>query len=109
MDFNEYQEFTRTTALWPNRETDIVYPALELADESGEVLGKIKKVIRDKGGEFSISDKLEIAKELGDVLYPVASLAYVLGFDLQTIVDMNYEKLSSRQKRGKLQGSGDDR
>jgi hypothetical protein len=38
-----------------------------------------------------------------------ATLANDLGYTLQEIAEMNYEKLSSRQKRGKINGSGDYR
>ena len=42
---------------------------LGLAEESGEVLGKIKKVYRDDNGNISTEKMKEIEKELGDVLW----------------------------------------
>jgi len=87
----------------------IIYPTLGLAGEAGEVADKVKKVIRDNNEEFTDEKKREIALELGDVLWYVASLAYDLGYSLDDIAQMNIDKLKSRQQRGKLSGSGDNR
>jgi len=55
-------------------------------------------------------EKLELMKkEFGDVLWYVAVLADYLDISLQDIADLNIEKLRDRQKRGKIQGSGDTR
>ena len=108
MTINEYQEKALETAIYP-KEYKVVYPALGMAGEAGEVADKVKKVIRDNNGEISKDKALEIAKEIGDVLWYCATLANDLGFDLNTIAQMNYDKLHSRQERGKLSGSGDNR
>ena len=50
MKFDEYQEESGKTAIYPDRGKNFVYPTLGLAGETGEVSEKIKKVIRDKGG-----------------------------------------------------------
>ena len=71
----------------------------------GEFAEKIKKHIRD-GNEIS---QLELVKELGDVLFYVTALANHIGSDLQTVATNNIAKLHDRQKRNKLQGSGDNR
>jgi NTP pyrophosphatase (non-canonical NTP hydrolase) len=75
-----------------------------LANEAGEVLGKVKKIIRD--GTFNRED---IADELGDVLWYAAALARDLNVDLSTIARRNLNKLASRKERGTLGGSGDKR
>lgn len=82
---------------------------LGLSDESGEVLGKFKKLLRDKQGIVSAEDKKEIMKELGDVLWYVNSVAHLLGYTLDEVAQANIDKLASRQQRGKLHGSGDNR
>ncbi len=82
---------------------------LGLSDESGEVLGKFKKLLRDKQGQLSEDDKKEIAKELGDVLWYVNAVSHLLGYDLETVAQMNIDKLASRQQRNQLHGSGDNR
>lgn len=82
---------------------------LGIAGEAGEVIDKIKKIIRDKGGYASEEDRAEIAKELGDVLWYVANVARYLGVSLSDIAEGNIKKLSSRKNRNKLHGEGDNR
>ena len=68
-----------------------------------------KKAIRDDAGTVSEERREAMAKELGDVLWYVAQLASELELDLNEIAETNLEKLRSRQRRGVLSGSGDDR
>jgi NTP pyrophosphatase (non-canonical NTP hydrolase) len=108
LDFAEYQRFSRRTAEYP-REAWLSYPALGLAGEAGEVAEHAKKAIRDDAGTVSDSRRSAMAKELGDVLWYVTQLASELGLELESIARENLEKLFSRQRRGMLSGSGDDR
>ena len=108
MTLNEYQKKALETAVYP-QEYKITYPSLGMNGEAGEVADKVKKVIRDNGGVFTNENRYEIAKEIGDVLWYCATLANDIGFDLETIGQMNYNKLHSRQVRGVLGGSGDNR
>ena len=103
MTFEEYQEQARSTAIYP-RDQAIVYPALGLTGEAGEVAEKVKKWIRD-----GALDKEAIAKELGDVLWYIAALSGDLGISMDEIASQNIRKLQDRASRGKIQGSGDDR
>ena len=113
MNFQEYQEASRKTALYPKEDKNfnyaLTYPTMGLTSEAGEVAGKIKKVLRDKGGIVSEEIKHDISKELGDVLWYVAQIATELGLSLDDVAKENIEKLYSRLDRGKLGGSGDDR
>jgi NTP pyrophosphatase (non-canonical NTP hydrolase) len=68
-----------------------------------------KKAMRDDDGLVSEQRRAAIAKELGDVLWYVAQVATELGLDLDEIASQNLDKLLSRQRRGVLSGSGDDR
>jgi NTP pyrophosphatase (non-canonical NTP hydrolase) len=108
VEFSDYQRFSRRTAEYP-REAWLSYPALGLAGEAGEVAEHAKKVIRDDGGAVSDERRAAIAKELGDVLWYVAQIASELGLELEAIATENLEKLFSRQRRGVLSGSGDER
>jgi NTP pyrophosphatase (non-canonical NTP hydrolase) len=108
MDLSEYQRISRRTAEYP-REAWLAYPALGLAGEAGEVAEHAKKAIRDDGGSVSDERKRAMSKELGDVLWYVAQIATELGLDLNEIADQNLQKLLSRQQRGVLSGSGDER
>ena len=87
----------------------INYDCLGLGEESGEVLGKIKKIIRDKGGVFTDEDIISIKKELGDVLWYIASLCETLEITLEDVATTNIEKLQSRHLRKTAHGSGDNR
>ncbi len=112
MTLNEYQANARTTALYPAA-ARVIYPALKLAGEAGEVTEKLGKLMRDEGyvvgAELSEAQTAALAKELGDVLWYVANLATDLGLSLEEVGAMNLAKLASRQERGVLGGSGDDR
>jgi len=65
MNFKEYQEKAKKTALYPNQGNNFVYPVLGLTGGSGEVAEKIKKVFRDHGGQMKEPQRLEIKKSLG--------------------------------------------
>jgi NTP pyrophosphatase (non-canonical NTP hydrolase) len=108
MELSEYQRTSRRTAEYP-REAWLAYPALGLAGEAGEVAEHAKKAIRDDGGSVSDARRAAISKELGDVLWYVAQIATELGLKLEDVAQQNLEKLSSRQRRGVLSGSGDER
>lgn len=103
----EYQTLAKSTAKYPKSE-GVLYCALGLCGESGEVADKLKRVYRDHGGDLE-SQRVEIARELGDVLWYVATLADELGFDLEEIADMNLDKLKSRLARDVITGQGDNR
>lgn len=108
MTLNEYQQKALETAIY-SKEYKIIYPALGMCGEAGEVADKVKKVIRDNHKEFTPEKKGEIAKEIGDVLWYCATLAHDLGYSLEEIAEINYAKLKSRQLRGKINGEGDNR
>ena len=108
MEFSDYQRLSRRTAEYP-RDAWLAYPALGLAGEAGEVAEHAKKAIRDDGGEVSEERRAAMGKELGDVLWYVAQLASELGLELDEIAQVNLDKLLSRQRRGVLSGSGDER
>jgi len=108
VELSDYQALSRRTAEYP-REAWLAYPALGLAGEAGEVAEHAKKAIRDDGGVLTEERRTAMAKELGDVLWYVAQLASELGLELDAIAQGNLEKLLSRQRRGVLSGSGDER
>lgn len=109
MNFDKYQRKAVGTAIYPNQGDNLYYPALGLAGEAGEVCDKIKKIMRDSGGVPTKDQKLEILKELGDVLWYVANLCEELDYDMWYAAHVNIEKLESRKERGVLGGSGDNR
>lgn len=104
-----------------------MYPVLGLAEEAGEVCGKIAKFIRKNTGVQpanmyrddcpSIMDwnakneqfRKDLSKELGDVMWMVAELCTVYGLDLGEVMSENIGKLTDRKKRGVIVGEGDNR
>ena len=113
MNIQEYADKAITT-LSDNYDYGDISPqlmgqVLGLAGESGEVVEKIKKLLRDKRGMLEESDKTDILKELGDVLWYVNAVAHLLGSSLEDVARLNNEKLSSRKERHQLHGSGDNR
>jgi|SRR3989344_6310651 len=110
MNLNEYQKKALTTAGHPKK-YNIIYPAIGLGNEVGEVLGKIKKWMRGDDGKGGMKkERKELLKgELGDVLWYLAVLAHDLGVSLEEVAKMNIAKLKSRKERGLIKGDGDKR
>lgn len=113
MKLDEYQKMAGETAHFhqnaDSQWDDVVYCTLGLAGEAGEAANKVKKVFRDDRKVFSKEKCEAIAYELGDCLWYLAMAAENLGYSLEQIARMNYEKLKSRKERGMLGGSGDNR
>lgn len=107
MNFNDYQDQANDMAIYPP-EYRLLYPALGLTGEAGEVADKVKKLLRD-GGSLTPEVRAEIAKEVGDVLWYVAAMARDLGVPMEHMARGNLAKLQDRQSRGVLGGSGDNR
>jgi NTP pyrophosphatase (non-canonical NTP hydrolase) len=108
-DFETYQRESRKT--WGVIPVDhpIVNPTLGLANEAGEVAGKIKKIFRDKGGMIDDADRQALKYELGDVLWYLTQICTELDLTLEEVAAANLEKLFSRQARGQIRGEGDKR
>jgi NTP pyrophosphatase (non-canonical NTP hydrolase) len=109
MNFTEYQTNSRRTARYPSIGHPVVYPTLGLANEAGEVAGKIKKIFRDKAGVINAADRVALNGELGDVLWYLTQVCTELGISLEDVAEHNLEKLFSRLERGKIGGEGDER
>lgn len=108
MKFEDYQTQASKTAIYPDADV-VIYPALGLVSEAGEVAGKVKKVLRDKNGHFDPVEREKIAAEVGDVLWYIAALCTDLGIGMEVIAQQNLDKLNSRMARGVIGGSGDER
>ena len=103
MDMEEYQKTASETAIYSSSHA-VIYPALGLAAEAGEVANKVKKILRD--GDF---DRKAIADEIGDCLWYIAALCRDLNVNMNDVAKTNLFKLQDRQKRGVISGSGDNR
>lgn len=106
--FNDYGTFVKSMKMYP-QQFAVMYPALGLAGEAGEIAEKVKKWLRDDAGDMTNERRDAILKELGDPLWYITALADDLGFTLEEVVQANVNKLTSRKERNVLQGSGDNR
>lgn len=114
MEFKEYQKIAHKFAIYAypminGTCCNWTYPVMGLTEEAGEVAGKFAKAIRDDNGRITYERKIEIVKELGDVAWMLAEICSSLDIEFEDIFVKNIEKLESRLKRGKINGSGDNR
>ena len=107
--FGAYQQAAARTSAVVATDHPIVYPALGLANEAGEVAGKVKKIVRDRRGHISDADRDALALELGDVLWYLSEMCTRLGIRLEDVAARNIAKLDDRAARGVLSGDGDQR
>lgn len=99
MTINEYQTETLRTAVGmnhPNNDEILLNGVMGLAGESGECVDMIKKYLF----QSHELDKAHLAKELGDVSWYIAVAAHAIGYDLETILQMNVDKLRNRYPNG---------
>ena len=114
MTFDEYQQaalktdsFTKVTRDLSN--DGFINKILGICGETGEFADKIKKIRRDHGGKLTDADIEELKKELGDILWYVATTADYLELSFDDIAEANIAKLADRHKRNKISGAGDNR
>ena len=124
MKLNDYQHKAMSTCM--NSSRNISYMAMGLTSEVGEFMGKIAKAIRKGdvyiGNNDQDSDlhytigfmadpdwESDLKHELGDILWFAAGIAEVMGWTLEEVAQENISKLASRQKRGVIDGNGDNR
>lgn len=126
MELNEYQKQAMTTCL-PTC-NNVAYMSMNLCGEVGELHSKLAKAIRkgklfistgecNEEGErilyqthtLTAEELVDIEKECGDVMWQIAGVCLVLGFDLEDVCRQNLEKLRSRKQRGVIDGNGDNR
>lgn len=108
MHIQDYTLLTNQVAIYPEagtgKDIELYYLALGLVSESGEVAGKIKKLIRD--GKLNQGD---LAYELGDVFWYLVRLCEAIGYSPENIMEININKLLKRKENGTIQGNGDHR
>ena len=118
-DINEYKEQARKTAVYGCSD----YPLAALAEEVGEVMGKLAKfgrknnlalhqVIECAADPYTDDQRKlreEVSKEMGDVIWQWVNLCHELNLNPAQVMADNIEKLKGRKERGTLEGSGDER
>ncbi len=108
MDLQKYQTEAVQTAVY-NEKYKVLYPALLLSEEAGEVAGKISKMLRDNNGKLTKEIRENLIKEMGDCLWALAALAEDLNTSLTDVAIANLNKLKDRAKREVIHGEGDER
>jgi mazG nucleotide pyrophosphohydrolase domain len=99
MTINEYQEAALRTAnmeVYKNDTDMLLNGILGLTGESGECSDMIKKHLYQG---HSI-DREHLVKELGDIAWYLAVSAKALGYDLESVLQMNVDKLKKRYPEG---------
>lgn len=99
MTFDEYVNESKRTATAlsdDNRKEQMVMSGLGITGEAGEVADEIKKHVF----HGHTLDEIKIMKELGDVLWYMARLCAILNVSLDTVAQMNIDKLKARYPNG---------
>lgn len=122
LTLDQYQELAMRTCM-PSCD-NFSYMMLNLIGEVGELASKVAKDLRRGDVVLGRIDndlaplmpfdawldrEEEYEKEAGDILWQLAGLCHVMGWKLNAIGEQNLAKLASRQKRGKIDGDGDNR
>lgn len=120
MELNQYQKQAMTTCM--DSSHNPLYMLFMLGEELGELQGKISKAIRKGWIRFdnnsivfttkiSADECLEfnelVMKECGDILWGIAGICEVMGWNLENIAQMNLNKLAARKAIGTIDGNGD--
>jgi NTP pyrophosphatase (non-canonical NTP hydrolase) len=96
----EWQLATQATAVYPdsfNKElSKLVYCALGLNGEAGEVADEIKKVIRNDGGIITPERREKLKLELGDVGWYWLRAIEEAGMTIEEVMSANIAKLTKR-------------
>lgn len=109
LTFNDYQEGTAKTRMESTHNYPLVYPAMGLAGEAGELAGAVSKILRDQNGVITDENIAHLKKEVGDCLWFLSEVCSDLGITLEEAAQANYDKLMDRLARNVISGSGDNR
>lgn len=120
-NIDDYLKEARKTAVYSHSD----YPLAALAEEVGEVMGKIAKygrknnfnlatvvdIVAAPTPDTSTAEELRNAlrKEMGDIAWQWVMLCNELNFMPSEILTENIAKLTDRQQRNVLNGEGDNR
>jgi hypothetical protein len=98
MTLNEYKEKAWSTAMYPNKGSNLIYPLHGLMGECGEIHEKLKKEIRDSK-DFSNE---ECAKEAGDYSWYFNAIVCEKKYSYEKIIgDINIDEVIMVTDRNK--------
>lgn len=111
-----YDKFVEDCWMGDFDKYNLAIATLGLTGEAGEVAEKVKKYLRGDPAhnptvhEDIVERNIAVVKELGDVLFYLTWIAAHYGYTLEEVMQMNVNKLTTRQKgNGTLRGDGDNR
>ena len=97
MDLNEYQKLCKLTAKkFDDQKMELSSWGLGVAGEAGDIASCIKKLLFHKNEAI----KDGIKENIGDVMWYVAMICNVLGWNLNEILEENIRKLKKRYPQG---------
>ena len=102
MDADKYQQLSKRTLIdkptepLTDKEHMIIWNAIGIAGEAGEINDLVKKGIFHQHG----LDVAEVAEEIGDLMWYVAALCTKLELNLSNILKYNVAKLEKRYPDG---------
>lgn len=97
MTANEYQSRAMRTLNPALNERDVlINGVMGLCGEAGEAIDLVKKHL----AQGHPLEKERLAKELGDIAWYLAETATAIGYDLDTVLLMNLDKLQARYPDG---------
>jgi NTP pyrophosphatase (non-canonical NTP hydrolase) len=94
---DEYQALAFHTAQNIQHMDPLVAWALEIAEESGEVVKLVKKW---KVRQRTDIDPDDIAEEVGDLIWCACALLSQMGYKLSDVMQANIDKLTARYQGG---------
>lgn len=93
MQLSSYQQAVLRGSLLRGEDNELVVSTLGLAGEAGEVADLVKKSFHPGNDAINVP---RVVEELGDVLWYLTHLAGLLGYSVEELASMNYNKLSER-------------
>jgi len=96
------QLLARMTELEANNDADVprlLTAALGMSAEAGEFTEVVKKIIL-QGKPYNEENVFHMKRELGDICWYIAQACMALDTNFEEVLQMNYEKLSSRYPEG---------
>lgn len=107
MNNQDYMEFTDRTAVYPDANSrsavELLYLGAGLAGEAGETAGILKKFYRgDYATKEEMLEKSDLRSEIGDTLWYMFRILYLLDLNIDDIIVDNVAKLLQREQQGLL-------
>ena len=97
MTINEYQSLAMRTLNPALSDQDVlINGVMGLCGEAGEAIDIVKKHLH----QGHALDREGLIKELGDVAWYLAEIAQALDIDLETVLQLNLQKLKKRYPQG---------